>query len=144
MIGTAYLDASGAMRLLLTRRVGHQRAQQVWEEADDLVTATLTYPEVCAALAAARRNRELTEPGFGRTLRSWDGLWAQIAPVALDEPLARTAAALARLHALSGADAVHLAAAQATGSDLLLSADRNLCAAAQRCGMATVELNDPA
>jgi uncharacterized protein len=144
VIGTAYLDASGAMRLLLTRRVGHRRAQQVWQEADDLVTATLTYAEVCAALAAARRNRELTEPAFGRALRSWDGLWAQIAPVALDEPLAKTAGELAHLHALNGADAVHLAAAQATGSDLLLSADRNLCAAAQRCGMATVELNDPA
>ena len=144
MIGTAYLDASGAMRLLLTRRAGHLRAQQVWEEADDLVTATLTYAEVCAALAAARRNRELTEPGWGRVLRSWDDLWAQMAPVVLDEPLAKTAGELARLHALSGADAVHLAAAQATGSDLLLSADRNLCAAAQRCGMGTIELNDPA
>jgi len=69
---------------------------------------------------------------------------SQMAPVVLDEPLAKTAGELARLHALSGADAVHLAAAQATGSDLLLSADRNLCAAAQRCGMATIELNDPA
>jgi len=143
VIGTAYLDASGAMRLLLTRRVGYQTAQHVWEEADDLVTATLTYAEVCAALAAARRNRELTEPGLDRALRSWDGLWAQIAPVALDERLARTAGELARLHALSGADAVHLAAAQETGSDLLLSADRSLCTAAQQCGMATVELNDP-
>jgi uncharacterized protein len=144
MIGTAYLDASGVMRLLLARRAGHQTAVQVWKEADDLVTATLTYAEVCAALAAARRNRALTEPGLGRALRSWEGLWAQVAPVLLDEPLAKTAGELAQVHALSGADAVHLAAAQATGSDLLLSSDRDLCAAAQRCGIAVVDLNEPA
>jgi len=144
VIGTTYLDASGVMRLLLSRRAGHLRAREVWEEADDLVTVTLTYAEVCAALAAARRNRELTEPGLDRSLRSWEGLWAQVAPVVLDERLAKTAGELAREHALSGADAVHLAAARATGSDLLLSADRDLCEAAHRCGMATVELNDSA
>jgi hypothetical protein len=48
------------------------------------------------------------------------------------------------VHALRGADAVHLAAAQATGGDLLLSADRDLWAAAQRCGVVTLELNDSA
>src|SRR5215469_12726429 len=117
------------MRLLLTGRSGHQIARQVWEEADDLVTVTLTYAEVCAALAAARRNRELTEPGLDRALRSWASLWAQVAPVVLDELLAKTAGELAGQHALSGADAVHLAAARATGSDLLLSADRDLCTA---------------
>lgn len=143
MIGTAYLDASGVMRLLLARRPGHRAALQVWEEADDLVSVTLTYAEVCAALAAARRNRALTEPGLGRALRSWDALWAQVAPVVLDEALAKTAGDLARVHALRGADAVHLAAARAAGSDLLLSADRELCAAARRCGIATIELNDP-
>ena len=142
MIGTAYLDASGVMRLLLARRAGYRTALQVWEEADDLVTVTLTYAEVCAALAAARRNRALTGPGLGRALRSWDALWAQVVPVVLDEPLAKTAGELARVHALGGADAAHLAAAQAAGSDLLLSADRELCAAAQRCGIAIIELND--
>ncbi len=141
MIGTAYLDASGVMRMLLRGRAGHRTALQVWEEADDLVTVTLTYPEVCGALAAARRKRSLTAPGLERALATWDGLWAQVAPVLLDEPLAKTAGELARVHALRGADAVHLAAAQATGSDLLLSADRQLCAAAQRCGIGIVELD---
>ena len=112
MIGTAYLDASGVMRLLLAGRAGHQTALQVWEEADDLVTVTLTYAEVCGALAGARRNRALTEPGLGRALRSWDALWAQVAPVVLDESLAKTAGELARVHALRGADAVHLATAR--------------------------------
>jgi predicted nucleic acid-binding protein len=144
VIGTAYLDASGVMRLLLARRPGHRTALQVWVEADDLVTVTLTHAEVCAALAAARRNRALTEPGLGRVLRSWDALWAQVAPVVLDEALARTAGELARVHALRGADAVHLAAARAAGSDLMLSADRDLCAAARRCGIATIDLHDPA
>jgi uncharacterized protein len=143
VIGTAYLDASGVMRVLLAGSAGHQTAVQVWAEADDLVTVTLTYAEVCAALAAARRNRALTEAGLGRALRSWEGLWAQAAPVVLDEPLAKTAGRLARVHALRGADAVHLAAAQATGSDLLLSSDSDLCTAAQRCGIAAVDLNDP-
>lgn len=141
MIGTAYLDASGAMRRLLVTRAGHRAARRVWEEADDLVAATLTYPEVCGALAAARRSRALTEPGFQRALAAWDELWAQLVQVALDDPLARAAGELARLHGLRGADAVHLAVAEATGCDLLLSADVALCVAAERCGMATVDLN---
>jgi uncharacterized protein len=142
VIGTAYLDASGAMRRLLATRAGHQVVRRVWDEADDVVSATLTYPEVCGALAAARRNRALTQPGLQRALGVWDVLWAQMAPVVLDEPLAKTAGELARLHALRGADAVHLAVAQATGCDLLLSADVALCAAAERCGIAVVDLNE--
>jgi uncharacterized protein len=142
LIGTAYLDASGAMRRLLATRAGHQVARRVWDEADDVVSATLTYPEVCAALAAARRNRALSEPGLQRALTAWEELWAQVAPVVLDEPLARSAGELARAHALRGADAVHLAVARATGCDLVLSADVALCAAAERCGMAVVDLNE--
>lgn len=141
MIGTAYLDASGVMRRLLAWRAGHDVAHRVWDEADDVVTVTLTYPEVCAALAAARRNRALTKPGLERALDAWDALWAQLDPVVLDEPLARDAGELARAHALRGADAVHLAVAQATGCDLLLSADAALCAAARRSGMAIVDLS---
>jgi uncharacterized protein len=141
VIGTAYLDASGVMRMLLRARAGHRAARQVWDEADDLVTVTLTYPEVCGALAAARRNRSLTGPGLERALATWDGLWAQVAPVLLDEPLAKVAGELAQAHALRGADAVHLAAAQATGCDLLLSADRKLCEAAQRCGIGIIDLD---
>jgi uncharacterized protein len=96
---------------------------------------------VRGALAAARRNRSLTGPALGRALGTWDGLWGQVAPVLLDEPLARAAGGLAQVHALRGADAVHLAAAQASGSDLLLSADRQLCAAAQRCGIGIIDLD---
>jgi predicted nucleic acid-binding protein len=142
VIGTAYLDASGAMRRLLAWRAGHGVARQVWDEADDKVTVTLTYPEVCGALAAARRNRTLTEPGWRRAQEGWDALWAQLAPVVLDESLAKTAGDLAQVHALRGADAVHLAVAQAAGCDLLLSSDIALCAAAVRCGMAVVDLNE--
>jgi predicted nucleic acid-binding protein len=141
VIGTAYLDASGAMRRLLTTRAGHQIARQVWDQADDVVTVTLTYPEVCAALAAARRNRALTEPGLERALAAWEALSAQLAPVVLDEPLARTAGELAWAHALRGADAFHLAAARAAGCDLVLTADIALSAAAERCGMAVIDLN---
>jgi predicted nucleic acid-binding protein len=141
VIGTAYLDASGAMRRLLAWRTGHAVARQVWDEADDVVTVTLTYPEVCSALAAARRNRALTEPGWRLALEAWDVLWAQLAPVVLDEPLAKAAGDLAQVHALRGADAVHLAVAQAAGCDLLLSSDVALCSAAERCGMSTLDLN---
>ena len=141
MTGTAYLDASGAMRMLLRGRAGHRAALQVLHEADDVATVTLTYAEVCGALAAARRDRALTGPGLVRALEQWEGLWAQVAPVVVDEPLARTAGELARVHALRGVDAVHLAAAQATGSELLLSADRQLCAAAQQYGIAIIDLD---
>lgn len=141
MIGTAYLDASAAMRRLLKFRSGHELIREVWDEADDVVTVTLTHPEVYAALAAARRNRHLTERALERALTAWGELSAQLSLVVLDEPLARSAGKLARLHSLRGADAVHLAAAHASGCDVLLSADDALCQAAGRNGMATIDLN---
>jgi hypothetical protein len=80
VIDTAYLDASGVMRLVLANKSGLQTALHVWDEADDLVTVTQTYTEACTAPAAAKRSRALTESGLGRALRSWDALRALVAP----------------------------------------------------------------
>jgi predicted nucleic acid-binding protein len=54
--------------------------------------------------------------------QSWEQYWAAIRPVELTSAVERHAGQLARVHALRGADAVHLASALAIGDPELVFA----------------------
>lgn len=57
------------------------------------------------------------------------------------EPLIGLAAELALREPLSGCDAVQMAAAKASGCDLLVAADRRLCQAARSQQLEVLDLN---
>lgn len=137
----AYFDTSAVMRYLLVWRVGHELARQAWDEADDVASVSITYTEMRAALAAARRTRALTAPRLQLARTSWEVLWDELTVIAVDEPLVVEAGELAEREGLQGYGAVHLAAARASGCDLLLSADTALCAAGRRQGLAVLNLD---
>jgi predicted nucleic acid-binding protein len=141
-VTTVYVDTSGVMRYLLQWRIGHRTARQVWDEADDVASVSLTYVETRAALAAARRNRSLTAPGLEQAKSAWETLWDELTVLEVDEPMVRAAGELAEVAALRGYDAVHLTAAHASGCDLLVSADIDLCTAGRRRGLAVLDLNE--
>ncbi len=94
--------------------------------------ARLAYPEVCAALAAAARDHDLSVSEAQGASATWEQFWAALRPVELTGAVERHAGELARRHALRGADAVHLASALAIDSDELVVAvwDRRLHAGA--------------
>jgi predicted nucleic acid-binding protein len=73
------------------------------------------YPEVRAALAAAARNHDLDDHDLDAAEQAWDSYWAATRPVELTAAVEQHAGRLARLHALRGADAVHVASALAPG-----------------------------
>jgi predicted nucleic acid-binding protein len=101
------------------------------------LSSRLAYPEVRAALAAAARNHPLDAEDHDAAENAWADYWAATRPVELTAPVAERAGELARLHALSGANAVHLASALAIGDrDLVIAAwDRRLHAGAQAAGL---------
>jgi hypothetical protein len=70
---------------------------------------------------------------------SLEWLWEQVDAVAVDEPLARSAADLAERCGLRAYDAVHLASALSLPEEdvVLVSADRELLEAAQALGLNT-------
>ncbi len=126
-----YFDTSAVIKLLVDEQ-GSDRAAELWQRADLLVSSQLLYVEARAALAAAYRSGRLDAPGLDRARTGLEALFAELRTIAVDEPLARAAGDLAEQHSLRGYDAVHLASALAIdAADVLLATwDRDLSQAA--------------
>lgn len=126
-----YFDASALVKLLV-EEPGSDTAAALWDGCDAAVSSRLAYPEVCAALAAAGRNRHLDERSLASCERRWEDLWAAMRPVELTPPVERSAGRLAKRHVLRGGDAVHLASVLEIGAaDVIMAVwDRRLHAAA--------------
>ena len=109
-----YFDSSAFVKLVVEED-GSELAARLWDGCDAAVSSRLAYPEVCAALAAAGRNRQLTKCAQTSAEASWDEFWSATRAIELTEPVTRHAGELARTHALRGADSIHLASALALG-----------------------------
>ena len=132
-----YFDSSALVKLVLDE-VGSDIAATLWNACDVALSSRLAYPEVCAALAAAGRNHDLTEPEVSAATTDWEQFWASLRPVELSAEVERAAGSLAATHHLRGADAVHLASALALGASGLTVAvwDKRLHAGAVAAGLA--------
>ncbi len=132
-----YFDSSALVKLVLDE-VGSDLAATLWNACDAAMSSRLAYPEVCAALAAASRNHDLTAAEADAAAAEWEEFWASVRLVELSADVERTAGALAARHHLRGADAVHLASALALGTLGLTVAvwDRRLHAGAADLGFA--------
>ena len=116
-----YFDASALVKLLV-EEPGSDVAAALWDGCDAAVSSRLAYPEVCAALAAAGRNRDLDEGNLAVCERDWEDFWGAIRPVELSERAQRAAGGLAKRHHLRGAHAVHLASALEVDASTLVVA----------------------
>jgi predicted nucleic acid-binding protein len=144
-VSIVYFDASALVKLL-TSEPGTDLAVALWDGCDAAISSRLAYPEVRAALAAAARNHDLTPAELDDAEHDWDEFWAAVRPVELTPAIEQHAGRLARLHALRGADAVHLASALAIDDPELILAvwDRRLHAGAQTAGCRVAPANlDP-
>jgi len=116
--------------------------QAIWNASHRSVSTRLLYPETRAALARAARNRRLSRQIHAAARAELENLAQQMDWSELTEPLARRAGELAEEHALSGADALHLAAAEGLVEEesVVVTGDLRLRAAARRLGLATAKL----
>jgi predicted nucleic acid-binding protein len=123
----AYFDSSALVKLVVEEE-GSNVASALWDGCDAALSSRLAYPDVCAALAAAHRNRDLNDRELAQASRHWAEFWAALRPVELTRDVARHAGVLTRRRALRGADAVHLASALAVNArDLVVAVwDRRL------------------
>jgi predicted nucleic acid-binding protein len=131
-----YFDSSALIKLLVQEE-GSDLAAELWDGCDAALASRLAYPEVCAALAAAGRNHDLSHDDLDLAEQAWEQYWASVRPVELSATVERRAGQLARTHALRGDDAVHLASALALADpDLVIAAwDRRLHAGAANAGL---------
>jgi predicted nucleic acid-binding protein len=135
-VAIVYFDSSALVKLVLDE-TGSDVAAAVWNACDAALSSRLAYPEVCAALAAAGRDHDLTESEASTAAGEWDVFWSSMRPIELSPDVERTAGELAVLHRLRGADAVHLASALALGSQEVTVAvwDKRLHAGAAAAGL---------
>jgi hypothetical protein len=136
-VALVYFDSSALVKLVLDE-VGSDTAATLWNACDVALSSRLAYPEVCAALAAAGRNHDLTELEASAASSDWELFWASMRPVELSADFERAAGSLAATHQLRGADAVHLASALVLSStDLTVAVwDERLHAGAAAVGLA--------
>ncbi len=107
-----YFDASAYVKLLVEED-GSDLAARIWDGCDAAVSSRLAYPEVRAALAAARRNRQMSPRALASAEETWEEFWTATRAVEFTEAVGRHAGSLAAKLGLRGADAVHLASALA-------------------------------
>ena len=135
-MGLVYFDASALVKLVVDE-AGSDLAADLLDGCDAALSSRLAHPEGCAALAAARRDRDLSDRDLAQARRTWDEFWRATRPVELTAAVERHAGELAGRHGLRGADAVHLASALAVGADLVVAVwDRPLHAGATAAGLA--------
>lgn len=139
-----YFDSSALLKLVVDEE-GSDLAADIWNGCDAAFSSRLAIAEVAAALAAAERAHRLDGVAAETARRSWSVFARALRWVELDHELAGEAAHLASLHALSGADAVHLAGVRLLGSSgtVVVTWDRRLWAAARNEGLATTPGEEP-
>lgn len=130
-----YFDSSAFVKLLVEED-GSALAAALWDGCDAALSSRLAYPEVRAALAAAGRDGRLSPRGQRHAERAWEEYWAATRAVELTAAVSEHAGRLARVHALRGADAVHLASAMALTTDTVLAVwDRRLHTGTEAAGL---------
>lgn len=137
----AYFDTSAVVPLLIEGEAGGDICRRTWTTATAVVTTRLTYVEASAALARAARAGRLSRREHDVALTGLDHLWPQFTVLEVEDALIRTAARVARRHALRGFDAVHCAAAGllADPTTVALAGDRSLLRAWSAEGLATID-----
>jgi predicted nucleic acid-binding protein len=118
-------------------------AAELWGSPYPAASSVLAYSEGRAALAAARRLDRLEEEEHRKALSAFEGLYAELTTLGVDQELAARAGQYAEDLGLRGYDAVHLATALELGDEevVLVTWDRDLARAAERAGLGAAGLD---
>lgn len=139
----AYFDASALVPLVIEEPAS-DTAGQLWDSAEQVVSARLVYAEARAAVAQAQRMGRLSVQGLAEAVRDLGGMYATLRKVGIDDSLVRRAGALAQRRALRGYDALHLAAAErvASSQTVVVAGDAALLEAAHVSGLHIARLGE--
>ena len=90
-----YFDSSALVKLLIAED-GSDLAEELWDGCDAAVSSRLAYPEVCAALAAAKRSNFIAPGQLSNAESTWEMYWGALRLIELTADVAKNAGALAR------------------------------------------------
>ncbi len=139
-----YFDTSAFVPLLI-EEPSSAICQQLWRDADDVISTRIMYLEASGALAQATRCDRMTASQHTQALLALDRLWQEVNVVDVTKRLVRRAAALTFTETLRSYDALHCATAENIHEpDLLFaSGDRQLLKAGANLGLNLADVNDP-
>ena len=135
----AYLDSSAIIKSYLADEGEIAELEAIMTRSSRLATARLTFVEIRAGLAAARRANRLARPDHDRAVASFKVSWDALLIVELSETVGTRAGSIADAFGLRAGDAIQLASAIALGAEdtLLVTWDTRLRFAARAAGLAT-------
>lgn len=134
----AYVDSSAIVKNYLVDETGRLELEAITSSVAGLATSRLSYVEVRAALAAARRAGRLAPFEHDRAVESFDVAWSAYSVVELSESVGARAGAIAEAFGLRAGDAIQLASILELDLDgtLIVAWDSHLRFAARAAGVA--------
>ncbi len=138
-----YLDSSAWVKLFIEES-GSDLVRQMISNHASVCTHLITYAEMYATFAKARRMQRVTDSGLQTALNNFELEWQHSLIITVDEPLIRRAASLALAYQLRSYDSLHLAAAELMGKQPAMKLtfacfDNNLNSAATALGIETID-----
>lgn len=131
-----FLDSS-ALTKRYVAEAGSDEVDAILAGAEALGLCVICYPEIISALARYKRDRRITAAQYAAAKKAVaadvvDASVCNITPDVVGQAVAVIESGPAR-----AMDALHIAAAQAWGADLFVSADQQQLKAAKRAGLKT-------
>ena len=134
-----YIDSSALVKMFVDEpgslEIKRFATEHFSGEAVCVVTAVITKAEVMAALAAMRRGKHLTQQKFEKAVADFRMQWKSFYIPPVSASLIDEAGELGLNYKLKGCDAFQLASALDVKTDLLISTDNDLNAAASETGL---------
>ena len=134
-----YLDSSAIMKLHLIDEPDGAELREIIAAPVRIATSRLSYVEVRAGLAAARRGGRIRPAEHDRAVAAFHDSWSAYNIVEIDGEVGARAGDFAEAFGLRAGDAVQLASAFALDpiQTVLVAWDTQLRAAARAAGLAT-------
>jgi uncharacterized protein len=135
----AYLDSSALIKQYLVDEEAIDELALIMETASTVVTSRLSFVEVRAGLAAARRARRLSPMQHDRAVTIFESTWRTFDIVELDPSVGARAGMIAEDFGLRAGDAIQLASVLELDLDetMLVAWDGRLALAARAAGVLT-------
>ena len=124
----AYLDSSAFVKLYM-EEPGREEVENLLSQTEAVTTSVIAYAEVRAAFSRAARRGDLNEDEHVQIVEAFESDWAGVNELEVTPEIYRLAGMLTTTHPLRGMDALHLASALSTKTEVdlrFLSFDREL------------------
>ena len=131
-----YLDTSALVKRYYAEK-GSDWIHDLFRPENLLVVSKVAYAELIAALGRKRREGEITEESFIRTVQSFQQEWTELLVVEVTDAVFVDLLSVVRRHSLRGFDAIHLCTAlwfrkRMKTEVIFVCSDRSLLGAAEK------------